>query len=40
MDQPATIQPEPYEPPLVVDLPTDGPSSVCAIVQVSQPPGR
>jgi hypothetical protein len=36
MDQQATIQPEPYEPPLVVDLSTEGPASVCAMIQVSQ----
>jgi hypothetical protein len=26
---------EPYEPPTVADLPTDAPSSVCAMLQVS-----
>jgi hypothetical protein len=36
MDQPAAVQPEPYEPPLVDDLPADGPATVCAMISVNQ----
>jgi hypothetical protein len=31
------MDPAPYEPPAVEDLPTDGPSSVCAMIAPISP---
>jgi len=32
------VETEPYEPPAVADLSTDGPSTVCAMIQQQTPP--
>jgi hypothetical protein len=37
MEQQSAVQPEPYEAPAVVDLPLDGPTSVCAMLVVVTP---
>ena len=37
MEQESPVQPEPYEAPAVVDLPLDGPTSVCAMVILVTP---
>jgi hypothetical protein len=35
MEQQTPAQPPEYDPPAVEDMPTDGPSSVCAMVSIS-----